>query len=309
MKSVHLLVIFCLAFVCSGLSQANKGKTVIVKIENEISGKVVDATLEWPYGAIRRISTGNYQVSLDLGAKGLLQISKDGYFDLELKLDEATEKLNKIHEIKLIPEVPQLLITVVDANTDSVLAATIDLFMFDESSVVFSDKIEVMPYTIDLEFNKVHVLQVRCPGYFSFKDTLDYTNVYYGRERRKIIALVPLKVGNKLSLNNIYFKVNEVELTSFAKKMLDELALVLIKENEIRLEVGAHSDDIGNDEYNLELSDKRAKAVKIYLLEKGAQDKQLIAKGYGETAHLVLNTSEENRALNRRVEFKIISTN
>lgn len=309
MKSVQLLVIFCLALVHSGLSQANKGKTVVVKIQNEISGKVIDATLEWPYGSIRRIATGNYQVSLDLGAKGLLQISKDGYFDLELKLDEATEKLNKIHEIKLIPEVPQLLITVVDAKTDSMLAATIDLFMFDESSVVFSDKIEIMPYTIDLEFNKVHVLQVRCPGYFSFKDTLDYTNVYYGRERRKIIALVPLKVGNKLSLNNIHFKVNEVELTSFAKKMLDELALVLIKEKDIRLEVGAHSDDIGNDEYNLELSDKRAKAVKIYLLDKGAQDEQLITKGYGETAHIVLNTSEENRALNRRVEFKIISTN
>ena len=309
MKSIQLLVIFCLALVYPGLSQANKGKTVIIKIENEISGKAIDATLEWPYGVIRRIATGNYQVSLDLGAKGLLQISKDGYFDFELKLDEATEKLNQIHEIKLIPEVPQLLITVVDAKTDSVLASTLDLFMFDESSVVFSDKIEDMPYTIDLEFNKVHVLQVRCPGYFSFKDTLDYTNVYYGRERRKIIALVPLKVGNKLSLNNIYFKVNEVELTSFAKKMLDELALVLIKEKDIRLEVGAHSDDIGNDEYNLELSDKRAKAVKIYLLEKGAQDKQLITKGYGETAHIVLNTTEENRALNRRVEFKIISTN
>lgn len=309
MKSIQLLVIFCLALVYPGLSQANKGKTVIIKIENEISGKAIDATLEWPYGVIRRIATGNYQVSLDLGAKGLLQISKDGYFDFELKLDEATEKLNQIHEIKLIPEVPQLLITVVDAKTDSVLASTLDLFMFDESSVVFSDKIEDMPYTIDLEFNKVHVLQVRCPGYFSFKDTLDYTNVYYGRERRKIIALVPLKVGNKLSLNNIYFKVNEVELTSFAKKMLDELAQVLIKEKDIRLEVGAHSDDIGNDEYNLELSDKRAKAVKIYLLEKGAQDKQLITKGYGETAHIVLNTTEENRALNRRVEFKIISTN
>ena len=309
MKSIQLLVIFCFALVYSSLGQANKGKTVIIKIENEISGKAVDATLEWPYGAIRRIATGNYQGSLDLGAKGLLQISKDGYFDFELKLDEATEKLNQIHEIKLIPEVPQLLITVVDAKTDSVLTSTIDLFMFDESSVVFSDKIEDMPYTIDLEFNKVHVLQVRCPGYFSFKDTLDYTNIYYGRERRKIIALVPLKVGNKLSLNNIYFKVNEVELTSFAKKMLDELAQVLIKEKDIRLEVGAHSDDIGNDEYNLELSDKRAKAVKIYLLEKGAQDKQLITKGYGETAHIVLNTTEENRGLNRRVEFKIISTN
>ena len=309
MKTIRLLVIFSLTLVCSGFGQAVKPKTVIIKITNEITGKAIDATLEWPNGAVRKITTGNYQVSLDLGAKGLLQINKDGYFDFELNLDEATEKLNKIHEIKLIPEVPQLLITVVDAKTDSVLTSTIDLFMFDESSVVFSDKIEDMPYTIDLEFNKVHVLQVRCPGYFSFKDTLDYTNIYYGRERRKIIALVPLKVGNKLSLNNIYFKVNEVELTSFAKKMLDELAQVLIKEKDIRLEVGAHSDDIGNDEYNLELSDKRAKAVKIYLLEKGAQEKQLITKGYGETAHIVLNTTEENRALNRRVEFKIISTN
>ena len=308
MKTTQLLVVLCFALGHYCFSQSNGEKTVTIRITNEISGKPVDATLEWSYGTVRRISPGNYQVSLDLGAKGVVQISRDGYFDFELKLEEATAKLNEVHEIKLLPGVPQLLITVVDAETNNTLTSTIDLFTLDESSVVFSDEVEIAPYTIDLEFNEVHVLQVRCAGYFSFKDTLDFTNVFDGRDREKKIALVPLKVGNKLSLNNIHFKVNEVELTGFAKNMLDELALVLTKEKEIRLEIGAHSDDVGNDAYNLELSDKRAKAVKAYLLEKGALDKQLITKGYGETAHLVPNTSEENRALNRRVEFKIIST-
>jgi outer membrane protein OmpA-like peptidoglycan-associated protein len=73
------------------------------------------------------------------------------------------------------------------------------------------------------------------------------------------------------------------------------------------IEIGAFTDDVGTDAYNLALSEKRAMAVKNYLTEKGASPKQLLIKGYGEASPVVANTSEENRAMNRRVEFKIIS--
>jgi outer membrane protein OmpA-like peptidoglycan-associated protein len=177
----------------------------------------------------------------------------------------------------------------------------------DESSIVFSEEVEISPYTIDLEYNKVHVLQVRSAGFFSFKDTIDYTNVYEGRTRTKTIRLVPLKTGNKISLNNIYFKQNEAGLTDFARLMLVELTHILQEQRGMVIEIGAFTDDVGTDAYNLGLSEKRAMAVKNYLLEKGAIARQLSTKGYGETSPVTDNTTEENRAMNRRVEFKIVS--
>jgi outer membrane protein OmpA-like peptidoglycan-associated protein len=72
------------------------------------------------------------------------------------------------------------------------------------------------------------------------------------------------------------------------------------------VEILAHTDDLGTDEYNIKLSDKRAHSVLQYLVYKGIPEERLISNGYGETIPLVPNTSDENRALNRRVEMKII---
>jgi OmpA-OmpF porin, OOP family len=82
---------------------------------------------------------------------------------------------------------------------------------------------------------------------------------------------------------------------------------VLEQQKDIVIEIGAFTDDVGTDAYNLALSEKRATAVKNYLNSKGALPKQLQTKGYGETSSVAPNTTEENRALNRRVEFKIVS--
>jgi outer membrane protein OmpA-like peptidoglycan-associated protein len=200
-----------------------------------------------------------------------------------------------------------LYITVVDDETGETLSSAVDLFTMNDSSIVFSEEVEVSPYTIDLEYNQSHILQVRRPGYFSFKDTIDFTNVFDGRTRTRKIKLVPLKTGNKISLNNIYFKENEANLTEFARLMLVELSHVLAEQKNIVIEIGAFTDGLGTNEYNQALSEKRAAAVKKYLVEKGASANQLATKGYGEMQPVAPNDTEQNRAMNRRVEFKILS--
>ncbi|MGL5890980.1 MAG: OmpA family protein, partial [Bacteroidia bacterium] len=67
------------------------------------------------------------------------------------------------------------------------------------------------------------------------------------------------------------------------------------------------TDDVGSDEANMKLSDDRAQAVMNYLISKGIQAGRLSAKGFGESKPVAQNTSDENRALNRRVEFMIVS--
>lgn len=304
---------FCIAVVCAVLSgfpaksqSAAIDHTLLVR--NQLTGALVDATLDWTDNdAIKKAGPGKYQITLPPGTKGMLTISRDGYFDSQIRLDYDSARKMREQEIKLQPGIPQLNITILDEETGERLTSAIDLFTIDESSIVFSEEVEFSPYTIDLEYNKVHVLQVRKAGFFSFKDTIDFSRVFEGKTRAKTIRLVPLKEGNKISLNNIYFKQNEANLTDFARLMLVELTHILENQRNMVIEIGAYTDDVGSDAYNLALSEKRATAVKTYLVEKGALAKQIVTKGYGESSPVSANTSEENRALNRRVEFKIIS--
>src|SRR6476619_4141355 len=74
----------------------------------------------------------------------------------------------------------------------------------------------------------------------------------------------------------------------------------------IEIEMSAHTDSRGSDEYNFKLSDNRARSVMEYILSKGIAPNRITSKGYGETMPVVPNDTDEQRQLNRRVEFKIV---
>lgn len=300
---VHLLLFTLIA------PMAFSQKTVSLRLKNELTKTLQDATVTWldeSTDGIERLSPGFYSITPSLGGSTTVQISKGGYFDATVKLDEVS---TNPHEVMLIPGIPQLVITIVDDQTNEPLAVSIDVLNEDESNLIFSEAVESTPYTIDLEYNEVHIVRVRKPGYFTYRDTINYVNVFEGRIRKHNLRLVPLKEGNKLTLNNIYFKSNADELTDFAKKGLEELALTLAKENNLQIEIAAHTDNVGSDEYNKTLSEKRAVAVKKHLLQRGVQEKLLTTRGFGESMPIAPNDTEENRAMNRRVEFKIVKIN
>jgi flagellar motor protein MotB len=310
MKTSLMILALVTGVLHYGWSQGSQPVLVNLQVMNQLTGTPVDATLSWyDDQGVKKVSAGKYQVTLGAGREETLTITRDGYFDSQLKLDYETVKASPDVEVQLQPGIPQLHISILSQETGETLRSAIDLFTMDESSIVFSEEVEVSPYTIDLEYDKVHVLQVRCPGYFSFKDTINFSGVFDGRVREKKIGLVRLKAGNKISLNNIYFEQNEASLTDFAKLMLAELTHILESQQNIVIEIGAYTDDVGSNEYNKALSEKRAVAVKKYLLEKGAKEQQLLAKGYGEANPVTPNNSDQSRALNRRVEFRIISIN
>ncbi|MDH7515027.1 MAG: OmpA family protein [Bacteroidota bacterium] len=115
------------------------------------------------------------------------------------------------------------------------------------------------------------------------------------------------KYGDLLSqrLNNIFFDFAKWDLKPESYQELDRLVRFLESNPDIRIEICGHTDDVGSDEFNMELSKKRAESVVAYLRSKKIPATRLIAKGFGETRPEVPNDSEENRARNRRVEFKI----
>jgi type IX secretion system PorP/SprF family membrane protein len=88
--------------------------------------------------------------------------------------------------------------------------------------------------------------------------------------------------------------------------LLNELVKIMKDNPSIKIEIGGHTDNVGNAETNKTISQERANACKAYVASKGIASERLTAVGYGQSKPLVANNSEENKAKNRRVEFKII---
>lgn len=122
----------------------------------------------------------------------------------------------------------------------------------------------------------------------------------------KVVELKQLSENTIVKLNNINFELNSAELKQEAYEELNRVVELLKLNDNIKIEISAHTDDIGSDAYNMKLSEKRAKSVVDFLIKNDIPKERLIARGYGESQPLVPNTSDQNRAINRRVEFKVI---
>jgi outer membrane protein OmpA-like peptidoglycan-associated protein len=101
----------------------------------------------------------------------------------------------------------------------------------------------------------------------------------------------------------IQFDFNKSTIKPVSFPILDAVADVLQRNPKILIEVQGHTDNVGQKDYNQKLSQQRAESVRAYLVQKGIDVNRLVAKGYGMNQPLVPNTSDGNRALNRRVQF------
>lgn len=107
-------------------------------------------------------------------------------------------------------------------------------------------------------------------------------------------------------LAGVNFKFNSAELTPQAKIVLDGVAQEMVRYENVRVEVEAHTDSIGSSNYNLKLSQRRALSVVDYVVSRGVDRRRLIAKGYGSSRPIASNYTEEGRRRNRRVEFTVL---
>jgi OOP family OmpA-OmpF porin len=114
--------------------------------------------------------------------------------------------------------------------------------------------------------------------------------------------------GQKIILNGVSFEFNKTRLTANAQTILDTLAPAFPGQPSLKVEIAGHTDSIGGAEYNLKLSQRRAEAVREYLISKGARADQLEAHGYGKTEPLITpEKSADDRERNRRVEFRVLA--
>ena len=123
------------------------------------------------------------------------------------------------------------------------------------------------------------------------------------QEKRKLLEA---KMQEIIETEHITFELNKATLTEKSINTVSHIATILQENPQINVEIGGHTDSLGNDDYNLNLSQKRVNAVKAKLMSMEIDESRMKAVGYGETQALVSNDSKENRRKNRRVEFKIL---
>jgi outer membrane protein OmpA-like peptidoglycan-associated protein len=126
-------------------------------------------------------------------------------------------------------------------------------------------------------------------------------------------ALCLNPVPKAIVLENVYYDYNKASLKPESHPSLDKLVEMLQQNPQMVIELGAHTDNVGSEKYNLKLSEARAQSVVTYLISKGIDASRLKAKGYGSTQPIAPNTNEdgsdnpEGRQKNRRTEFKVLS--
>jgi len=136
------------------------------------------------------------------------------------------------------------------------------------------------------------------------KETLAKTNGLAIKTGKLKIDTV--EVGKAFSIDDIVFDSDSYLLTTKSKYILNGFSTYLLKNSHLKLAINGHTDDLGDDEKNLQLSQNRSDAVKNYLIEKGIAAERLKAKGFGESKSKFPNTTDENRAKNRRTEFEVV---
>mgnify|MGYP005837495287 CR=1 FL=1 len=163
-------------------------------------------------------------------------------------------------------------------------------------------------YKIVLPHGKKYGYMALAEGYYSITKYLDLSNLeQYTEIDEQNLYLAPVMESQVARLNNIFFKDQSDELLSESICELDRFVSFLKVNKKITVEIAAHTDNVGDDNKNMEISQRRAQKVVDYCISKGIKKDRLIAKGYGETQPIAFNSDNEGRAMNRRIEFKVLS--
>lgn len=196
---------------------------------------------------------------------------------------------------------------VLDAETNLPLEAKIDyenLSKNKKEGIAKSDG-KSGEYSIILPTGAAYGFLGIAEGYFSVSQNLDLSTLSEYKEIVQDIKLVPIKKGQTIRLNNIFFDPNKFTLRSESTSELNRLLKLLKERPTMKIEIQGHTDDVGSESSNLTLSQNRSKAVYDYLIKNEVIASRLATKGFGESKPLVANTSAENKQLNRRVDFII----
>lgn len=142
----------------------------------------------------------------------------------------------------------------------------------------------------------------------SFNQEMNYTavNIIDANYDMEFDINISYELPKTYTLKDVHFDTNRATIKKGSYKSLNDLAEFMLIKKTLKIELAGHTDNEGSADKNLDLSQRRAEAVRNYLIKKGVPGNRLTAVGYGETQPVASNSSEEGKSLNRRTEVRII---
>lgn len=143
--------------------------------------------------------------------------------------------------------------------------------------------------------------------YKTFISDVDYTKMTVPVDKNATYEVkIKIEPPTDYVLDNVYFDTGKSTLKPNSNKALNDLVEVLKIKNTMVVEIQGHTDNVGNDEDNLKLSQERANEVRKYLISNGIDAGRVTAKGYGATLPIADNGSEAGKTKNRRTSLKVV---
>ena len=224
-------------------------------------------------------------------------IIRDGFLDVEDRCPDEPENLNNYQDEDGCPDAKPIADTDGDRLTDDVDRCPYDAEDYD----TFEDE-DGCP-ELDNDFDGVPDTLDECPFEKETHNGIeDEDGCPDEAPKRVIIEKSRIKITDKN-----FFETGSSEIKVISFELLNEIADVLIEHTELqKIRVEGHTDNVGDDLYNLKLSQARAESVVAFLVKAGVENERLDPAGFGESRPVSSNETVEGRSTNRRVEFLIV---
>lgn len=262
---------------------------------DEATGEALEASVTFPGAEVAAVTSnaasGVYTVQLDKGSYNML-VAADGYISENLAI-----------------EVPSGEEIIIDFALQSAYG-TVTGVVSDAGSGLALDAQVAASSTVDGNTNTSGEYSIECPA---GTRTFTASSAGYSNQSRTVEIVAggtvtqDFDLGIVLNFENVYFDTARFTIRPDAALVLDEIAAMLESNPGVTVMITGNTDSDGSPEYNQELADKRADAVRNYLISQGVSENALQTVGYGEDRPAVPNDTNENKALNRRSEFTILA--
>ena len=181
-----------------------------------------------------------------------------------------------------------------------------DLISGDTVSKGFSNEGQIL---LSINQGKNYNLTLKKDAYFIHSENIN-TSEHFSADMPFVVEVLLYPVNTipekAIVLNNLFFKTASAELLPSSRTEIQNLVTFLNENKTLKIKIIGHTDDVGNDQNNLILSEARAKAVFDALIGYGVETSKLAYEGRGEREPITQNDTEEGRSKNRRTEFIVI---